>query len=144
MATFDIIESFAALKRELNLLWAAETKNVDLGQNQMRVLYKLSKGPATMGELADFTMADKASLTRTVASLEKTGTLRRRSDAEDRRVVIIELTAKGRQYARKAQAVRDAMGERLDRTLSAAERKQFKDLVRKISENLNAPPSTEV
>lgn len=138
MATFDILESILVLRRELALVRADEASEVDFGPNQIAILYKLTKATATMGELADHVMADKASVTRTVALLEESGFVKRVADEKDRRIVRIELTPKGRVQARKAEDVRDAIGRRLESTLPAAERKQFAALVRKLVENLHA------
>jgi DNA-binding MarR family transcriptional regulator len=136
MTRYPILEGFAYLRRAIASLRAAETKDLEFGHNQMTILYKLSLAPANMGELVDFTYSDKASVTRTVSSLEKLGLVKRKSDTNDRRARIIELTAKGRTHAEKVHAIRDSLGKKLDSCLSPDERKQFSALVHKIVENL--------
>jgi DNA-binding MarR family transcriptional regulator len=133
MATFEVLEAYVTLRREVALIRAAQTKDLEFGHNQISVLYRLSLSPANMGELAEYALTDKASMTRTVALLEKSGFVTRRPDPADRRVVNISLTAKGKSQARKAQAIRSAVGKKLDSALSPAERKKFVSLVQKIT-----------
>ncbi len=141
MTTFDFLEAYVSLRREVALIRAAEAKNLDFGHNQISVLYRLSVSSASMGELAEHALTDKASMTRTVALLEKSGLVRRVPDKEDRRVINIELTAKGKLQARKAQEIRNSIGRKLDSSLSASERKQLVSLIQKSVENLKAMKS---
>lgn len=132
MSNFTVLESYLSLRREVALLRAHETRNSDFGHNQVSVLYKLSQGPATMGDLSDYTLSDKASVTRTVSLLEKAGFVKRTQSPEDRRVIVIELTSKGKVLAQKAQHIRNSIGQKLNESLSDKERKQFISLVHKI------------
>jgi DNA-binding MarR family transcriptional regulator len=68
-------------------------------------------GPTTMGELAEYTLTDRTTLTRVVDDLVKAGLIVRTKSAGDRRKVMLELTAAGRRlYQRAAGAVsRDLM-----------------------------------
>lgn len=137
MSTFSILESYVSLRRTVALLWAAETKHLEFGHNQILVLYKLTSGSFTMGELVEATYSDKASMTRTVASLEESGLVKRKTDDQDRRVIRVELTPKGKMYGDKAREIRNALGQKLEETLSPTERKQFQNLIGKIIENVN-------
>jgi DNA-binding MarR family transcriptional regulator len=65
----EILEAFVSLRREVALIRAAETKKMDFGHNQISILYRLLKAGATMGELAEHTLSDTATITRTVALL---------------------------------------------------------------------------
>jgi DNA-binding MarR family transcriptional regulator len=88
-----------------------------------------------MGELADYTLSDKASISRTVNLLEDSGFIKRVSDPSDRRVTSIELTAKGRAQSEKAVEIRKSIAKKLDSTLTTAERKQLSALVNKVVAN---------
>jgi MarR family 2-MHQ and catechol resistance regulon transcriptional repressor len=136
MSTSSVLDSYISFRRAVALLRAAEVKDLEFGHNQISVLYKLSLGPATMGELVEATSSDKASMTRTVASLEKMGFVKRKGDENDRRVIVIELTAKGRIHSQKAHEIRNAIAMRLEKCLNAEERKQFAFLVDKIVNHL--------
>jgi DNA-binding MarR family transcriptional regulator len=136
MSNNQILEGFVMLRRSIAVLRAAELKDVDCGHNQISILYRLSQSNATMGELAEYTLSDKGAITRTVALLSKAGFVKRTSDAVDKRVVNIELTPKGKIQARKAQAIRNSIGGKLDNLLTRTERQEFLSLVNKIVENL--------
>src|SRR5438105_6421081 len=60
----------------------------------LEVLYH--KGPLRLGEIRDRILVTSASTTYVVKKLEARGLMRRRSSADDSRVVFGELTAKGR------------------------------------------------
>jgi DNA-binding MarR family transcriptional regulator len=135
MSTTEILDSFVALRRHVALIRASEASALDFGHNQIAILYKLSLGPATMGALADYTLSDKASISRTVNLLEDAGFIKRVSDPNDRRVTHIELTAKGRVQSEKAVEIRKNIAKKLDGALTVAERKQLSELVNKVVEN---------
>jgi DNA-binding MarR family transcriptional regulator len=123
------------------LLRASETKDLEFGHNQISILHRLALSSATMGELADYSFSDKASVSRTVASLEKAGYVNRVVDTGDRRIVNIELTPKGRTLAKKAQEIRASIGERLNSALSPTDREQLVTLMQKLIENLKTQKS---
>lgn len=138
MSTFEVLESYVSLRRRIALLRASSTKDLELGHNQVSILYRLLLSTATMGELADYTATDKASVSRTVTSLEKEGLIKRRSDSVDRRVVYIELTAKGKTKALAAQKIRIAIGKKIEFALTSSEKKQFSNLAQKIITHLDS------
>src|SRR5215212_2379591 len=68
-----------------------------LGLTEFAVLEVLyHKGALTLGELRDRILVTGASTTYVVKKLEERGLIRRRTSAEDQRVVFGELTPKGR------------------------------------------------
>jgi MarR family 2-MHQ and catechol resistance regulon transcriptional repressor len=68
-----------------------------LGMTEFAVLEVLyHKGPLPLGELRDRILVTGASTTYVVKNLEGRGLMRRRTSAEDQRVIFAELTAKGR------------------------------------------------
>ncbi|MGZ3769623.1 MAG: MarR family winged helix-turn-helix transcriptional regulator [Bdellovibrio sp.] len=136
MSTFEVLEAYLSFRRAISQVRAGVTKDIDFGHNQISVLFRLSLSSATMGELTEYTLSDKASMSRTVAQLEKQGYLKRKPNKEDKRVSIIELTAKGKTQARKADEIRTAIGKKMDESLSPTERKQLVFLIQKSIENL--------
>jgi len=74
-----------------------------LNVGRYRVLGVLTRfGVCTMTELALFTAIDRTTLTRIADQLVASGFVERRSHAQDRRLVRLELTASGAQVHRKA------------------------------------------
>ena len=132
MSNFEVLESFIQLRRMVALLRSSEIKDLNFGHNQIGVLYRLSLSNATMSELAENALSDKASMTRTVAVLEKEGFVKRTSDPNDGRIVNIQLTPKGKVQAKRAQKIRNSIGRKIEIGLTPEERKKFVLLVQKI------------
>ncbi|MGZ3772529.1 MAG: MarR family winged helix-turn-helix transcriptional regulator [Pseudobdellovibrionaceae bacterium] len=138
MLTFEVLEAYLAFRHAIALVRADVARDFEFGHNQISVLYRLSLSNANMGELAEYTSSDKASMSRTVAQLEKQGYVKRKPSKDDKRISIIELSAKGKIFARKAEAIRNAIGKKMDESLTPAERKQLVQLIQKSIENLKA------
>ncbi len=86
--------------------------------------------PAT--GLANATGLSSGAMTNRVDRLEERGFVRRRRDKNDRRGVVVSLTASGRRAIDKAIQLRlDAADESL-RSISSRERKELADLLRKV------------
>jgi DNA-binding MarR family transcriptional regulator len=75
-------------------------------------------------------------LTKTLRRLEDAGLVRRRADPEDRRSLLVELTAKGRRASERAQAAVDAHYAEVLGDLGDDERGELEGLVRGIVERL--------
>lgn len=77
-----------------------ELRPVDLDYQRMKVLAVLDERPgASMQEVADLTAVDRTSLTHTVQLLIGQGFVHRKGRANDRRSVVLKLTASGGGYA---------------------------------------------
>src|SRR4051812_39799967 len=109
-----ILDAFAKLRRDLNLVRAEALKAKDYGAVQMAILYRLSLSPATMGELSDYALIDKGAMTRAIAALEQSGLVRRKSDEADRRISIVELTSRGKSKASDAVAIRESISAKVN------------------------------
>lgn len=136
MSTFSVLDAFSLFRRELGLLRANEMKALEFGPKQMMILYRLTLSKATMGELAEYTASDKASATRAVSSLESAGLVRRQDHDEDRRIIIIELTNKGRSKAAEAVKLRKKIGERVNGALNQSEQKTLAALLARAANSL--------
>lgn len=139
MATNEILDHYSGLKRELNLILGQELKKFPFGHKQMTILYYLGrKGSMTMGELAEITQSDKATITRAIASLEESDLIRRDTDKCDSRKSNIQLSAKGRAQSDKAQYIRELIAGKINATLTAKERETAAALLSKIVTGLQA------
>jgi DNA-binding MarR family transcriptional regulator len=132
MSTFEVLDAYSSLRREISLIRAAEMRALDFGYKQMLILYRLTKSSASMGELAEFSQSDKASATRAVGTMEGSGWVKKVFDPTDRRKVFIELTAQGRRKAAKADVLRHHIGQRVNKTLSVQEQKELARLLKKV------------
>lgn len=98
-------------------------------------LMLLHKKANTAGDLARELMTDTGSMTRTLDRLEEKGFVQRTRSCEDRRVVQVELTNKGKQLAdRMTQVAVDMLNHHL-RGFSVAEVEQFKGFLRRMIAN---------
>lgn len=86
-------------------------------------------GESTVGQLAAHERVRPPSMTRTVNTLVADGFVARRTSAEDGRVVLVDLTDKGRQTLYADRRQRDAFLARQLSGLTPAER----DLLRKVA-----------
>jgi len=96
----------------------------------LEALYHL--GPMSLSDIAQKILTSGGNLTMVVGNLERLGLARRQQCPEDRRMLIVVLTAKGKAIIRKifpehADAITEFMG-----ALSAAEQEQMGDLCRKL------------
>jgi DNA-binding MarR family transcriptional regulator len=78
-----------------------------LSFGRIRAIRRLARTAMTMGELAAALSTDAPYATVLVDDLESQGLVRRRRHEDDRRTKVVEVTAKGRQLARRAEAILD-------------------------------------
>ena len=78
-----------------------------LTPSQLAVLVTVEgRGPLRLGELAAIEDVTPPTLSRLVASVEERGLLRRSTESGDRRVAVVELTAKGRRSLQRMRTER--------------------------------------
>jgi DNA-binding MarR family transcriptional regulator len=70
-----------------------------------RTIRRLARRPMSMSELADALGIDRSNATVVVDDLEAQGFVRRRPHPTDRRAKVVEATRKGKDLARKAEAI---------------------------------------
>jgi DNA-binding MarR family transcriptional regulator len=121
---------------QLGITFDRALAEYDMTHAQMVIFMRLLHGNAnTAADLARETMTDTGSMTRMLDRLEEKGFVQRTRSREDRRVVQVELTAKGKQLAdQMMQVVIDGLNHHL-RGFSATEIAQFKDFLRRMIAN---------
>lgn len=105
-------------------------------------LTSIIDGPVRMRDLADHMRCDASYITAIVDRFETTGLAQRQADANDRRVKVIVLTAKGRRVAAQLQSALSSPPAALDR-LSKADRTALARILGKIvqpGETMALPP----
>ena len=88
---------------------------------QLSALSVLMSGPKTLGDLAAAEQVRAPTISRLAAQMERIGLIRRRVDSSDRRVVRVEMTAKGRRTLGKGRQLRIADIERRVRRVDVRE-----------------------
>jgi len=87
--------------------WAAQCQAHGLSMTHFHVLAVLeADGPTPMSRLADQLGVAFSNLTGIVSRMEERGIVERVHDAEDRRVVLAQLTPHGRDMVQKVEATR--------------------------------------
>ena len=109
-------------------------------QTQFLVLMAIHASErSTMGTLARNLHVRMPTTTGIIDRLVRAGYVRRFPQPEDRRQVVVELTAKGQGFVRQFQAVIQHRWEELLRSLDARERQTFSRVIRKLQEQLQPP-----
>jgi DNA-binding MarR family transcriptional regulator len=100
--------------------------SLGLSFGRARALRRVAKGPKPMGELADALGIDAPYLTLVVDDLERQGLVERRPHPTDRRVKLVAATRRGKDAARRAEAILGTPPE----GLAALDRQDLNELVR--------------
>lgn len=121
------------LKNELNRCFS----NYEITAEQWAVLNRLwDKDGVTQKELAEKTAKDQPNTGRILEKLEKKGFISRQSDKNDRRILLVFLTPKGREY--REEMITGAMEvlQRASKDISDDEIETLKSILQKISRNI--------
>src|SRR5664279_1414448 len=102
----------------------------------LEALYHL--GPMSLSDIAEKILTTGGNLTMVLGNLEKLGLAHRQKCAEDRRILIVVLSAKGKALIRKLFPEHAAAITAYMAALSPAEQEQLGDLCRKLG---TQPPS---
>lgn len=103
---------------------------VELSSGQLGVLGVLFRaGEATVGQLAAHERVQPPSMTRTINCLAEAGFVERRPSPEDGRVVLVDLSERGRETVLAERRRRDAWMARRVAELSADERALLREVV---------------
>lgn len=95
--------SLRALGSDLDALDEAVAARFGLHRTDLRCLEIVARGgPLAAGELAEQAGLSTSAVTSVIDRVERSGYVRRRSDAQDRRRVLVEVTEAGRQRGREA------------------------------------------
>ncbi|HEX2033987.1 MAG TPA: MarR family transcriptional regulator [Chloroflexota bacterium] len=116
---------------------AAQLAPFGLHPGQDRLLAELwVQDGISQTELARRLGVEQPTVTKTLQRLERAGLVRRQRDPEDNRQVIVSLTVAGRAAHDPIQRLRDATERQMAEGFSAAERRQFSELLDRVRRNL--------
>ena len=126
-------------RRDLQL--AKSLRRHGLSVAQWRVLGALTANEGcTINQLADLTVVDRTTLSRTLDRMSDQGLVERRQVANDKRSFEIWLTDGGRSVLERIWPVIAYHNRRAVKGLSVAEMAALKRIVRKMIANVAAPP----
>lgn len=129
---FQVMQSVGFFINRARNLTAMELddalKSLDITSQQMGILLSVARGIAdTPYELSKLLGIDSGLMTRMLDKLELKGVLVRSRNIEDRRVINLQLTAKGKDIANQ---VPDIASEVLNHRLQNFTRAEFQDFLR--------------
>lgn len=105
--------ALAKLANELRIACQQVSRRVrfepsaEIAPHQFSVLFKLTEGPLTPGELAEVEKVSAPSMTRTTNCLVERGLVERTDHPTDGRSKLLSLTDEGRAATRRVQRARD-------------------------------------
>ena len=101
--TTYVFHLFTVVARHREARLEAALKPLDLSVSRHRALSSIDRlEPCTMRELAEFMAVDRTTLTRTLDQLADAGLVERTTPREDRRQVVLTLTATGKTACRRS------------------------------------------
>jgi DNA-binding MarR family transcriptional regulator len=107
----------------------AEAVGISFGRS--RAVRRLARQPMSMGELAGALGIDPPNATVVVADLESLGLVRRRPHPTDGRAKVVEATRKGKEMARRADAILATPPPELS-TLSAEDLETLRRILKRV------------
>ncbi len=116
-------------------------KEIGMNQNQWRILGILGdKNPSTVTGIARRGVLKMSTLTRMLDRMERDGLVQRSLWKEDKRVVQVKITAKGKRALDKILAVAANVYKKSFEGISDAEAKRLMKTLAKMRDNLNRSP----
>ena len=104
-----------------------------------RVLWQLVEAPRRSGELAQRCALTPASVSELVDSLERDGFVRRSEDRNDRRVVVVDITSRGRREIERVGELMTAPVAKIIAGLSAEKRARLAAALGDLQEAFASP-----
>lgn len=107
IADFDTVNAIVTLKRtatDLENFAAGYCKQADLSPGRMNVLMALNAAPEkamALSEIGNYLVVTRPNITGLIDSLVADGLVKRVDHPEDRRMILAQLTAPGREFMRK-------------------------------------------
>jgi MarR family transcriptional regulator, 2-MHQ and catechol-resistance regulon repressor len=133
-AALELVIAIARAYRAIERGVRPQLADRGLGLSEFAVLEVLHhKGPLPLSAVRDRILVSGASTTYVVKKLEERGLVRRNASADDQRVVIAELTPKGRTLIDGVFPDHVARLRELMAGLSAAEKRTASELLRRLS-----------
>ena len=128
-----LLEKVGQFRRGLNLLATHVLRPLGIGPKQASFLWHLSRrGKASLAELSKMTLTDPAAAGRLAKVLQKKGVIERRDHPTDQRSWEVQLTVRGAQLAKQVERAYEQLAEKAVRPLSAAEKKEFSNILDKL------------
>jgi DNA-binding MarR family transcriptional regulator len=141
----DLFDMYATLRRSVALKANGIFKEIGLGSRQFIILWSLSRRHLmSVGELVEAAMTDAATVSRSLAQLEKNGYIEKVQCKKDGRVWYVKLTKKGMDLAPQMERLYARLARQCFAILKPNERTQLASLLGKVIENLSVETRNEL
>ena len=129
----DFMDLFGLLKRRLLALSTEAYASAGMLRTTGKFVRQIGRHTRmSQAELARATDTDPALTGRTVQLLIDDGLVRRERSEEDRRELLLELTAAGRRASARVDKARDELGRRIAARLDERDLRDFERIVNKL------------
>ena len=133
METKDVLETYFAVRRIINIVAVNELKELGISPKKAAVLRITKEYPnISLSCLSGMTVSDPSTITRIIDSLTKQGLIIRKDSKEDRRAFVLSLSEKGEKLAEIVKIKHENIAETVFDCLSQDEQKTLKNLLKKI------------
>jgi DNA-binding MarR family transcriptional regulator len=139
----ELIVHFDILYRRL-MLKRPPVSNIEVSQQEIRVVAVLGRGPTIMRDLAGALNLALSTATNTIDKLVEKELVERTRVDEDRRIVQVALTEKGKHLHESFLECRLAMGRTMLEALSPGEREILLELMAKMTQPRQGSIETEI
>jgi len=126
----DSVRAFrliAIIYKSAYRIFSKSLERLEISPLELWIMREAMRGPRPLAELADKFNVTKAAVTYAVDRLESAGMVERVRGSEDRRVISLSLTPKGRSVLRKGD---EAFFKIVEQTLSSLSREEVEQLVK--------------
>lgn len=139
LINFRILKSLRQIMQAVDLHSRHLTQVYSITGPQLVCLLAIAEdGPVTLSELAQTIFLSPSTVVGIVDRLEREGFVKRERGTADRRVVFIEVTARGKRFVKKAPSpIQEQLEGRL-RELPSEEQLQIADSLEKVAELMGA------
>jgi len=136
-----LVHALFRISRKNRAMAAEYLRPLGLYPGQELLLLQLPDGERrSQQELVDALGLDHSTVTKMLQRLERAGVVARHQSAQDRRVVLVELTADGRAHRRAVEQMWARMEEATSGALSERQRAQLLGLLRRVEAHLDQYP----
>lgn len=131
----DLIKAIFSTSKQLRAFIARELKVFDIGFEQACLLFLLDKKEnLSINEITALFEKDKATISRSIKTLESKQLVERFQEKQDKRSHIIRLTTQGRTRLKQVEEKRIGFMEKLESAITPEERRAFLSTLQKLLE----------
>src|SRR3954453_23691165 len=139
-----VVDRLSTIQKHAAKIFEKTLAGCGLNHGEYRLLLRLATRTddkkMSAGRLSQLLLLSSGAMTNRLDRMEKAGLVRRVPDPDDRRGVLVEMTDKGEKVLDQAVLASAKEDADMVSALSAKEKKELNELLRKVLENLESRP----